>query len=79
MAVGLYDTVSLFEVLWRLTCGFFFGVCVCVKKRAEFCSEYLKEQELLEELEIFESIILKWISKKWVERCGGLDSVCSEQ
>jgi len=60
MAVGLYDTISLFKVSWRLTCGFF----VCVKKWAKFFSEYLKEQELLEELEIFESIILKWIFKK---------------
>ena len=43
---------------------FFFFVCVCVKNWTKFCSEYLKEHGLLEELDIAESIILKWVFKK---------------
>jgi len=49
-------------------------VCVCahaptcVKNWAIFCSVYLKEQDYLEELDIAESIVLKWIFKKYEEQ-----------
>jgi hypothetical protein len=33
----------------------------------------------LEEKDIAESIILKWVLRSRVERCGGYDSFCSEQ
>jgi hypothetical protein len=38
--------------------------CVRVKKYAKFCSEYLRNRDCLEELDIAESMILKWIFEK---------------
>ena len=49
-------------------------VCVCVREREEeeeeeeLGSEYQKEQDCLEELDIAESIILKCIFKSRIER-----------
>jgi len=47
----------LFGVSWRLTCGLF----LCVKNWSKFAQNTWRNRDYLAELDIAESITLKWI------------------
>jgi len=53
-----------FEVSWKLACGFFF-LCACVWRIGQsFAQNTWRNRDSLEELDIAESIVLKWIFRK---------------